>query len=180
MNKKDRQKVFDKYGGKCAYCGEDLTKGWHVDEIDPVRRNRKYVRAHFRNKVTKEPKQKGERAANNPDFEWVEAKYIADGCLHPENFNIENQNPSCASCNINKHSGSIEEFRALISGFMKHLNGVNTQYKIAKRYGLVVEVEKPVVFYFEKLENQKNEQSHEQPDEYPNITRFLSRRQDTP
>lgn len=34
---------------------------------------------------------------------------------------------------------------------MKHLNELNTQYKIAKRYGLVVENVKPVVFYFESV-----------------------------
>ncbi len=44
----------------------------------------------------------------------------------------------------------LEDFRQLVAGFMKHLNERNTQYKIAKRYGLVVEHEKPVVFYFER------------------------------
>ena len=44
----------------------------------------------------------------------------------------------------------LEDFRQLIAGFMKHLNERNTQYKIAKRYGLVMEHEKPVVFYFEQ------------------------------
>lgn len=63
--------------------------------------------------------------------------------------------PACASCNINKHSMSLEEFRMLIEGFMKHLNELNTQYKIAKRYGLVIEDIKPIVFYFEKEDNNK-------------------------
>lgn len=31
----NRQEVYDKFGGKCAYCGTDLTKGWHVDHIHP-------------------------------------------------------------------------------------------------------------------------------------------------
>ncbi len=129
MNKTEREIVFNKYGGKCAYCGEPLQKGWHVDEIEPVRRNysedwdadkRRYVRRHV-------------------------------GEMHPERFNIDNQNPACPSCNINKHSDSLEQFRQLIQGFMKHLNERNTQYKIAKRYGLVKEDIKPVVFYFETL-----------------------------
>jgi len=34
---------------------------------------------------------------------------------------------------------------------MKHLNKINTQYKIAKRYGLVQENIKPIQFYFEKF-----------------------------
>ena len=32
-----RQSVFDKYNGKCAYCGCVLEKGWHVDHINPKR-----------------------------------------------------------------------------------------------------------------------------------------------
>ena len=126
VSKKNRQLIFDKYKGKCAYCGCDLEKGWHVDELLPVKRNYEY------NKNTRSFKSTGT-------------------CLYPERFNIENQMPSCQSCNINKHSMSLEEFRNLISGFIKHLNEVNTQYKIAKRYGLVNETIKPIVFYFEKI-----------------------------
>lgn len=36
--KKHRQEVFDKYGGKCAYCGCELQKGWHIDHIEPIYR----------------------------------------------------------------------------------------------------------------------------------------------
>lgn len=39
MKKSDRQIIFDKYGGKCAYCGCELQKGWHVDHIEPVDRH---------------------------------------------------------------------------------------------------------------------------------------------
>jgi 5-methylcytosine-specific restriction endonuclease McrA len=35
ISKKTRQYVYDKYNGKCAYCGVDLVKGWHVDHINP-------------------------------------------------------------------------------------------------------------------------------------------------
>ena len=128
MTKKDRQLIFDKYDGRCAYCGCELTKGWHVDEIEPVRRNMVW--------------------------DAVKRKYVPHKehpYTHPERLHIDNQNPACASCNINKHSGSVEEFRNLIAGFKKHLNEINTQYKISKRYGLVVEMEKPVVFYFESV-----------------------------
>ena len=124
--KKDREIIFKKYGGKCAYCGTLLQKGWHVDDLLPVRRNMKYNKH--------------------------KSKFIHDGTYeHPERLNIDNQMPSCPSCNINKHSMSLEEFRNLITGFIKHLNEVNIQYKIAKRYGLVNETIKPIVFYFERV-----------------------------
>ena len=35
MTKKTRQEVYDKFGGKCAYCGTTLVKGWNVDHIKP-------------------------------------------------------------------------------------------------------------------------------------------------
>ena len=128
MKKADRQKIFDKYGGKCAYCGCELQKGWHVDEIEPIRRNW----GTFLRK------------------DGTTSKMFTD-CLHPENLNIGNQNPSCASCNINKHSESLEQFRKNIAAYMKNLNEISTQYKIAKRYGLVKETGIEVKFYFETL-----------------------------
>jgi hypothetical protein len=104
-----------------------LQKGWHVDELLPVRRNMKWNKE--------------------------KTKYVWDGTYeHPERLNIDNQMPSCPSCNINKHSMSLESFRDLIAGFINSLNRDSTQYKIAKRYGLVQEVEKPVQFYFERAE----------------------------
>ena len=31
MSKKERQLIFDKYGGRCAYCGCELNNKWQVD-----------------------------------------------------------------------------------------------------------------------------------------------------
>ncbi len=124
MKKADREIIRMKFDGKCAYCGCELTNGWHVDEIQPCRRNLK----RSNGKVT-----------HDGTYE------------HPERLHIDNQYPACASCNINKHSMSLEHFRASIAGFMKHLNEINTQYKIAKRYGLVLETGNEVKFYFETI-----------------------------
>lgn len=34
-----RRAIWDKSGGKCWYCGCDLSeKGWHADHIEPVKR----------------------------------------------------------------------------------------------------------------------------------------------
>lgn len=155
MKKADRELIFNKYNGKCAYCGEDLQKGWHVDELKPVRRKFKKIPAHWRHKITKQPIDRNDPLLDNEetmnDYEWVNHRQIADGYHHPENLSIDNQMPACPSCNINKHSDTLESFRSLIQGFMKHLNEHNTQYKIAKRYGLVKEHIEPVVFYFEKF-----------------------------
>ena len=134
MKKADRQKIFDKYGGRCAYCGCELQKGWHVDELQPVRRNKVWNQVKMRWEIKKEK-----------PFE------------HPERLTIENQNPSCASCNINKHSDSLEQFRNNIAAYMKHLNEISTQYKIAKRYGLIQETGAEVKFYFETIQSQSKQ-----------------------
>lgn len=158
MKKADRQIIFNKFSGRCAYCGCELEKGWHVDEKEPVRRNYKTIPAHWREGDKHYTSHEIYRMHLSEDqmtergFKWVESKVVVDGCEHPENFNLDNQMPACASCNINKHSMSIEEFRHLISNFIVSLNRDSTQYKIAKRYGLVREAIKEVVFYFETFE----------------------------
>jgi len=35
ISEKLRQLVYEKYNGKCAYCGTELIKGWHIDHIVP-------------------------------------------------------------------------------------------------------------------------------------------------
>ncbi len=133
MKKADRQKIFDKYDGRCAYCGCELVKGWHVDEIEPVRRNHVWD---------------ADKRVYKP--------HPTMPMTHPERMCIENQNPACASCNINKHSDSLEQFRKMITHFITTLNRDNTQYKIAKRYGLVQETNIEVKFYFETLNKPSN------------------------
>lgn len=149
MSKKDRQKIFEKYRGRCAYCGCELTKGWHVDEINPVRRNYKWVAGHYTNGGNW---RMSEDELNALGSKWVEGREVFAGYTNPENMHIDNQNPACASCNINKHADGLEAFRSMIANFINSLNQYNTQYKIAKRYGLIQELDKPVVFYFETLQ----------------------------
>ena len=128
MTKKQklRNRIYEKYDGRCAYCGEFLKKGWHVDELKPIIRNLKRDKNH---------------------------KTVSDNtCQYPENLNENNQMPSCPSCNINKHSLSLENFRKSIEHFIVSLNRNSVQYKIAKRYGLIQETGNKVIFYFEKCE----------------------------
>lgn len=127
--KRERQEIFDKYGGKCAYCGCDLDKSFHVDHLEPVRRDWEYV--------------------NNPDGRTQ--RRVITGMVNPDKDNQDNKMPSCPKCNIMKNSYSLEEFRRLIGGFVNSLNRYQNQYKFAKKYGLVEETGKPVIFYFETL-----------------------------
>lgn len=118
MTKSERDIVYNKYGGRCAYCGCELQKGFHVDHIVPLRRNESDFSIQRYNKV------RGEDS-------------------------IENYNPACRRCNIWKSTFSIEQFRKEVSEQVNHLNRYSSNYRNAKRFGLVEETNKPVIFYFE-------------------------------
>lgn len=161
LKKNERLAVFNKYGGKCAYCGEPLVKGWHVDHIKPIRRTMKQIWAYWKHEETGHQIEQSNFGAyrklpteEKNKYIFVPAKLVRDGMMHPELDVLSNKVPACQSCNINKHSMSVDEFRQQIEGFMKHLNEASTQYKIAKRYGLVVEHPKKVVFYFETFKQE--------------------------
>lgn len=119
LTKEQRQTLKQKYGGRCAYCGEELKPKWHADHLKPVKRNLPLK-------------------DNTPKEE------------HPENDNLDNYMPSCISCNIDKNSLDLEDWRWMIKNKVVCLNRDNTTYQKAKRYGLVVETDIDVVFYFEK------------------------------
>ena len=126
MNKKIRKAVYDKTGGKCAYCGVNLPIRWHCDHIKPVHRNHRW------------------------DHE--KRKYVYTGEMgRRENDIIENLLPSCPSCNIFKTSFPLEVFRTEIKKQVERLNQYSNQYRIAKRFGLIEETKKQIVFYFERI-----------------------------
>jgi hypothetical protein len=156
MKKAERQKVYEKYGGRCAYCGCQLEKGWHVDHLEACRRLMKWVRPGYFHKDT------GERINSKiriPEHElheyyaWRPGKWVCVGYSNPDANHIDNYMPSCPSCNINKHGDTLEQFRKNIAGYLRSLNLRMVQYKMAKRYGLVEETGKPVVFYFESYQD---------------------------
>ena len=65
---------------------------------------------------------------------------------------IDNMYPSCKSCNLYKHTLSVEDFRKELSKISIRLQRNISIYGIAKRYGIVVECNKDIEFYFERIE----------------------------
>lgn len=120
-----RQAIWDKSGGHCWYCGCPLPdKGWHADHVEPIERKLQY--------------------------QFAKGLFTTDECDHPERDTEDNKVPTCASCNIQKGSLSVEEFRYKIEHFIISLNRDHTQYAVAKRYGLIQETGTRVVFWFEQ------------------------------
>lgn len=126
MNKKEREIVFNKFGGKCAYCGCELQKGWHIDHINPIRRN--------------------ESDENIEKFNQFRKTLIIRG-----QNDVSNYNPACRQCNIWKSTYSIEQFRKEVSEQVNRLNSYSANYRNAKRFGLIEETGIGIEFYFETL-----------------------------
>jgi len=116
----NRQEVYDKCDGHCAYCGKEITfKQMQVDHIKPLYRND--------NVATLES--------------WGVERGTDD---------IDNLLPSCARCNRWKSTFSLEMFRKEIELQIERLNNYNNNYRMAKDYGLISENNNKVIFYFEK------------------------------
>ncbi len=119
LYKEQRSLIFNKYNGYCAYCGCKLYDGNF--QVDHLI-----------------PKRRGAKSPFHSDFNKEKGS-----------DNIENLMPSCCSCNASKSDLDIEDFRDRVKDRLKRLNDYSTEYNIAKRFGLVKEVDMDVVFYYE-------------------------------
>jgi len=126
--KEERQFIFNKYNGHCAYCGCELKKGWHADHLIPIKRKLEWGKDKYNNSIMVTSKE----------------------CERPEFDTLENKMPSCPSCNIIKHSLDLESFRRNIEYYITSLNNNSNPYKFVKKYGLIEETNNKVIFYFEK------------------------------
>lgn len=127
--KSNRQKIFEKYGGHCAYCGEEITiKDMQVDHIIP----KNEFWSHIKNDI------------HIPEF----LRHLKLNDLN----HIDNLNPACRVCNKWKSAFHLELFRFELSEQLKRLHKNIAPYRMAKKYGLIEEKSKPIVFYFETLQ----------------------------
>jgi 5-methylcytosine-specific restriction endonuclease McrA len=122
-----RQEIYDKFGGHCAYCGQEITiKEMQVDHIIPT----SFFLAHLKNN------------SRVPKF----LTHLKEG---DENHK-DNLFPTCRVCNKWKSAHDLEFFRSEISEQIRRLNEHSSNYRMAKRYGQISETPSPIIFYFEK------------------------------
>ena len=125
--KVNRTDVLNKCNGRCGYCGNDLKGKFQIDHIIPQRE----FWVCIMNK-------------------WKIPIFLRHLTIADVNH-IDNLMPACGSCNNYKSAKPLETFRSEISELVNRLNKRFTQYKIAKRYGLIQETNIEVKFYFETL-----------------------------
>ena len=119
MRRQDRLKVYEKYYGHCAYCGDEITiKQMQVDHLIPIWRD-------------------------VPDLS-LERMNVIRG-----EDNFSNWMPSCRYCNNYKHSHDLETFRSELFMQLERANKTSSNYRMAKRYKQVIETPKIIIFYFE-------------------------------
>ena len=124
FTKKEREAVYKKYNGHCAYCGCEMDiKDMHIDHAASV--------AGYYYGI-KESMEK-----------------IQEGTLN----DIDNLMPSCRQCNFYKSILNIEHFRYKLKEILQR-TCVNTfQAKLAMKYGMLEKHEWDGKFYFEKVED---------------------------
>ncbi len=125
-NKEKREIVFNSYGGHCAFCGDELQKGWHVSPI------------------------------LNPKMAIAESGQLVQENIGVENFlpACRACNLSRIQLSYGQELMTIERFRTYLKFSFERMLKDTADYKKAMRYGLIVETGNPIKFYFEKINNQ--------------------------
>lgn len=128
---KKRQDIYDKSGGLCWYCGDELQKGWHADHFKPILRKSEIVRDYSDSQYSHKSVTTGESERPHLDVE-------------------ENKVPSCPPCNLFKATFTIEAFRCEIQEQANRARKTSVNFRTAERFGLIEVKSVPVVFWFEK------------------------------
>ena len=125
--KPNRQQIYRKYNGHCAYCGCEITlKKMQIDHVVPKARFVPHMAAkvHF-----------------VPEF-----LYHLDDVNHHDNLM-----PACRACNFYKGEFSLSTFRNQLSTTLKVNIEKPFQFRLGLKYGMVEVKEWDKKFYFEKV-----------------------------
>lgn len=137
FTKKQRVEIYNKYGGRCGYCGEKIKyKDMQVDHIIP---QRNFV-WHIRNK-----------------------KWIPEFLQHltvTECDHIDNGMPSCRVCNKMKNSYPLMQFREELEMQVERARKTSVNYRMALKYKQIKEIQQPILFYFERLKIENYKQTN--------------------
>jgi len=134
LTKKQREALKPMFGGRCAYCGCELGDKWHADHVEPIFRKSEVVpRLERKDPMRFEVRHTGE--SQNPHLDAV-----------------HNYFPACIPCNLFKSVFSVEGFRKEIEAQIERGRKSSVNFRTAERFGLIQEVQKPVVFWFEQYQ----------------------------
>ncbi len=121
---KEREKIYSKFNGKCAYCGEELNGKFQVDHIIPKK--------NFRDVV---------HNGKAPEF----LRHLTVNDMN----HSDNLFPSCSQCNFYKDAHTLDYFRHKIGVILKNLQDCVYIYRVALKYKLIEENSINVNFHYE-------------------------------
>lgn len=91
-------------------------------------------------------------------IEAIYRKWWSDNSpAKPENERIDNYFPACVPCNLFKTVFNLEQFRDELEKQTERAMKSSVNYRNAIRFGLIIETNKPIIFHFEQLKNNKNQ-----------------------
>lgn len=87
---------------------------------------------------------------NDMQVDHIDSVYVAEMQGRKVNDTVDNYMPACRMCNYYKSSSTLEQFRTNLTELLMPNVRRPFDYRLAVKYGLVVETVKPVKFYFEE------------------------------
>lgn len=127
-SKSQKEALREKFGGRCAYCGERLTR-MHADHLLPIIR------------LTKDP--------------WGRPLPARERRLiKPERNTVSNMMPSCPPCNISKGGHTLEGWRDILTRSAEIVAREKSIFRAGVRFGLIEIKNKNVEFFFERFERE--------------------------
>ncbi len=127
-SKKQREALRQRFDGRCAYCGNPIDK-MHADHLQPCIR------------ITTD--------------QWgAPLPYAERRMIKPERNTVTNMMPACAACNLHKGGYSLEGWRDLLQRSAAILRRDTSTFRSGERFGIIAVNERPIVFYFEKVQDQ--------------------------
>ena len=125
-----------------------------VDSLSPtihVEMNRKTIPKNIRDQVKQKYNGRCGYCGEKKDVLQID-HVVPIAHFHGTN-DISNLMPACISCNNYKDVFSVEQFRSEISQQVERLRKYSMNFRLAERYGLVVETTQKVEFYFETVKH---------------------------
>jgi 5-methylcytosine-specific restriction endonuclease McrA len=123
-SRKQREALRQKFGGRCAYCGCDLSGGLHCDHMEPVIRYTPSV--------------------------WDPSAPKGVQMVKPERNTVSNMMPACKACNLHKGGYSLESWRTYLQRSAEIVRKQTSTFRAGERFGVITVSDAPIVFYFER------------------------------
>lgn len=173
-----KEKVFAKYGGRCAYTGQPLAHDWQIDHAQSKATFEKIIVdvAHYVDRETGERISVAEMSSLTDAGlweTWNACKYIPPREKpHPSVNHIDNLLPALRIVNHYKRALDLEGFRRYMRGFHKRLarhkldkggwaakKQARYMWEVADAFGITPEKPFGGKFYFETIKevNLKNQ-----------------------